>query len=286
MKAQRDAAADTLYRGLDPENEGAGPRLIQSRTGNLIDLRDAASRRNNAIVAEQPVTPLEKMISPFKGAIQHLMPNRVSGLAFSEGSGRSLPMLKKAFKAVPEEEGANELGMLPRPGPRSLPAPGDTSGPIPAAARDFGAADPMAYASRTPKLLGPATSPVGRSGVIVPDLAGAMERDARAMNAGPRQLPAASSPVGVSGTIVPDIVGRSARGNGGAQKLIPPAPAGQPPTNVLPTGPGTIGPAANPNAYGPDVPRPMEQNPFGKGGPMLGPITDILKRLRGEGVGQ
>lgn len=276
LKAQRDATADTLYRGLDPENEGAGPRLIQSRTGNLIDLRDAAARRNNAIVAEQPLTPFGKVVDPIKGMIRHLMPGKASGLAFSEGSeGRSLPMLRRAFNAADETEGANELGMLPRPRPRSLPAPGDTSGPIPAAARDFAAADPMAYASRTPRLLGPATSPVGTNGVIVPDLAGAMERDARAMNAGPRQLGPASSPIGVSGTIVPDIVGRSSRGNGGSQKLLPAPASGQPPTNVLPTGPGAIGPAANSNAYGPDVARPL---PGQRGGRLI----DILKSLRDQ----
>ena len=264
LKAQRDAVADTLYRGLDPENEGAGPRLIQSRTGDLIDLRDAALRRNNAIVSEQPVTPLERLLNPVKGMIQHVLPSKVSGLSFSEGSGRSLPLLRKAFNAVPETEGANELGSLPRPGPRSLMAATDTSGPIPAAARDFSSVGSDFGVPRI-KLLPAASSPVGVSGTIVPDLAGDIRRGANAMNTGPLQLP----PAQFEGRLTQPPVRR-----GGTTRLLPAPEPGQPPVNVLPTGPGAIGPAANPNAYGPDVPREA-------GGELGGRLLDVL-RLRRE----
>jgi hypothetical protein len=202
LKAQRDATADTLYRGLDPENQGAGPREIQARTGNLIDLRDAAMRRNNAIVAEQPLTPLGRIVDPIKGAIRQLIPWKGSGagLSFAEGSeGRSLPLLRRAFNAVSETEGANAFRELPRPGPRTLAAPADTSGPLPAGVADF--------------------------------------RSAGQAPRGPLLLPPASSGIGVSGTIVPDILGKVPLRGAGAQALLPAPEPGESPMNVLPTGP-------------------------------------------------
>lgn len=115
LKAQRDAVAETLYRHLDPEGGGAGPRLIQSKTGDLIDLLKASQRRNEAIGAEQPLTPLGRIIDPLKGAIRGMMPGKAtgSGIAFAEGSeGRSLPLIKRAFKSVGDEQ----PNVLPQPG--------------------------------------------------------------------------------------------------------------------------------------------------------------------------
>lgn len=210
LKAQRDAVADTLYRHLDPENAGAGPRLIQSKTGNLIDLRDAAVRRQNAIVAEQPLSPIGRFVDPAKKMLREINPfgkATGSGIAYAEGSeGRSLPLLKRAFGAVSDVPGANEFGSLPRPGPRMLPAPADTSGALPQGIAGF------------------------RS--VGSEFA-------------PQQLllPPASSQIGVSGVTVPDILGRSTRGVGSSTPLLPPPTAGNAPQNVLPRGPGSIGPA-------------------------------------------
>ena len=141
LKAQRDAVAETLYSHLDPAGAGAGPRQIQSQTGNLIDLRDAVARRGNAIQAEQPLTNFDRFYDPVKNAIRHLMPFRHggTGISYAEGSqGTSLPMLRKAFDATDEVAGANALGSLPRPismpTNRQLPSgpitlPGVPSGP-------------------------------------------------------------------------------------------------------------------------------------------------------------
>ena len=222
LKAQRDAVADTLYKALDPENNGEGPRLIQARRSDALDFLEAANKRNNAIVAEQPATPIGEFLDPLKRGVKHLLPWQVnSGLAFAEGSeGKSLPLLKRAFKGVDASEGANELGSLPQPGPKSIAAPPDTSGPVP------GAGDFASVGSEfAPKI---------------------------------KLLPAASSQVGVSGTTVPDIVGRSARGKGGPQGLLPPPQAGQPPINVQPSGPGAIGPSGTTPLRSTEAPIPAE----------------------------
>ncbi len=113
--AQTGAIRDTLYKALDPEGNGAGPRTIQNKTSQLYDIRNAALRRNNAIVAEQPPSPLEKMIDPLKKAIPGFLKKGASGtgLAYAEGSeGRSIPNLKRTFNAV----GDDPRNVLPEPG--------------------------------------------------------------------------------------------------------------------------------------------------------------------------
>jgi hypothetical protein len=173
LVAQRDAAAKALYQHLDPEGEGAGPRLIQSRTGDLIDLRDAALRRNNAIVAEQPLTPIGRITDPIKGAVRSFLPGRGSaGLAYAEGSeGRSLPLLKRGFSAVKQEP-----NVLPRPaGPYPTIGPDRQLGPSPLVTPP--PADTSSVNVRTgpplvnPRQLGPAPSvtppPADTSGVRV-----------------------------------------------------------------------------------------------------------------------
>lgn len=230
LKAQRDEVANTLYRHLDPENEGAGPRMIQSRTGDLIDLRDAALRRNNAIVAEQPLSMLGKVTDPVKGFIRAAWPFKGgTDLSFSSGSeGRSLPLLRRAFNAVPEEEGGNELGMLPRPGPRSIAAPADTSGSLPAGVAGL-------------RAVGSEFAPTQRL------------------------LPAGQAPFSTSGTVVPDRISRGPS-FGAAPRALPAPAAGQAPINILPRGPGAIGPAGT-------VPELSTENPI-----PLGPIKSKLKR--------
>lgn len=115
QQAQTQRIRDVLYKALDPEGGGAGPRTIQTKTGDLIHMRDAALRRNNAIVAEQPLTPLGKVVDPMKAAVRAVLPGKATGagIAFAEGSeGRSLPLIKRAFKAVGDEQ------------PNALPEPG------------------------------------------------------------------------------------------------------------------------------------------------------------------
>jgi len=233
LKMQRDAVADLLYQTLDPENAGAGPRQIQSRTGDVIHMRDAAARRNNAIVAEQPLTPFGKFADPLKGFIRTLMPGKATGagIAFAEGSeGRSLPLVRRSFNAVPDVNGINELGSFPRPGPRMIGAPTDTSGPVGPAATAFRNTDFID--PRVRGLLGPNTAPNmgsgGRGGVNVPDIIGSSSRG----EGTPQRLLAAPSEGSITRESIDltdprsrEILAPSNRG------WIPSAP-GQPPTEA------------------------------------------------------
>lgn len=139
--AQTRRIRDVLYKALDPEGDGAGPRTIQARTGDLISKRDAALRRNNAIVAEQPLTPIGKVVDPIKAAIRAVLPGKATGagIAFAEGSeGRSLPLLRRAFDAAGDSEKlplpgtdlyptGDSTRLLP-PGSPQIEAPPDASG--------------------------------------------------------------------------------------------------------------------------------------------------------------
>lgn len=53
-KAQRDAMSDMLYKALSPEDAGAGPKQIQASLGNILDVKDAAMNRRQAIRREEP----------------------------------------------------------------------------------------------------------------------------------------------------------------------------------------------------------------------------------------
>ncbi len=285
LKAQRDAVADTLYRHLDPENEGAGPREIQSRRGDILDLMNDAKRRNNAIVAEQPTTRFGEMMEPLRPLLRRLPGSSMfyghqggPGFAFTEGSqGRSLPLLRKAFENVDVIAGKNDLGSLPRPGPRLLGPATDTSGPVPALARDasaIGAENPRARL-----MLEAPKGPIGVSGVTAPDYAGQIRRGATNLDIGPRQIEAPATPVGSSarGPVVPDVIGASSRGKGGGQYLLPAPESGIPPVNVLPRGPASAGHAAGP---GGPVPITSTETPRPAPGVLGGRLMDILQSFR------
>ena len=258
LKAQRDAIANALYQHLDPENAGAGPRLIQERTGPLIDLRTALQRRNNAMLAQEPVTPLERasnaIATPVRAAVQHIAPGiaRGTGLSYGGGAEGAVPMLNRAFAAVSPTEGANEFGMLPRPGPRLLGPPTDTSGPLP-----------------------PGYATARNIGEIV--------------NREPRLLPPANSGIGVSGTIVPDIVGTASRGRGGPQGLLPPSQPGSMTATRIPS----EGVVARPLVTPPPAPHGLESTPLNPTeiihpnvDPSKMPMADWLRYLyeRGGGI--
>lgn len=174
-KAEGNKVRELLYRYLDPENNGANPRTIQAKTGEIIGIRDAALKRNNSIIAEQPVTPAGAAASHVRDAISNVLPSfmvppgwtkAATGLAYAEGQqGRSLPMLKKAFRGAEEpnalplpESPLYPMGnaqrqlpppIPPGPGVRSgygfPPAPdtsginGPSNGPIPTLGHDIGA---------------------------------------------------------------------------------------------------------------------------------------------------
>lgn len=238
LKAQRDAVADTLYTHLDPENMGAGPRLIQSKTGDLIDLRDAAVRRQNAIVAEQPLTSFGKFADPIKGFVRSLMPGKATGagIAFAEGSeGRSLPLLKRAFAGADERAGAGAYGGLPHPGPRLLSPPPDASGSLPPGVADFrsvgqhGGPWPRGGSTRQPLMLPPASS-----------------RDAGMLGTSGTTVPGGPPKFGYNPYGDPLSTPTSTPSQFPASGLLPAPPPGQAPLNVQPRGPVQTSPSLSP----------------------------------------
>lgn len=286
LKAQRDAVAETLYRHLDPENEGAGPREIESRRGDILDFMNDAKRRNNAIVAEQPTTRLGEMMEPLRpfarripGAEQILYGKGIGGgLPFVEGAqGRSLPLMRSAFKGIDENAGKNAIGMLPGPGLRLLGPVTDTSGPVPALARDASAVG--AENPRARLMLEAPKGKIGVSGVTAPDYAGQIKRGATQMDIGPRQIEAPERPFGSSanGPSIPDIIGASSRGKGGGQYLLPAPESGIPPVRILPRGP-----AGAEHAVGSSGPVPLTSTETPRPAPGVrgGRLMDILQSFR------
>lgn len=218
-KAQADAMRDTLYRHLDPEHGGAGPREIQQRTGNVITLRNAAERRSNAIMGEKPLTPAGAFAAPGMALIRALRgyPSEALGTLAHPFRGPSDALISNLYRQVPEGTALPQPPLFqPRallePGATRMPAIPDTSGPI-------------------------------RS--IIPPNFGSSSM---------RLLPGASSQIGVSGTVTPDIIARGLRGTG--QGLLPPPQPGQPPLNILPRGPGSIGPAGTVPLHSTETPIP------------------------------
>ncbi len=115
IKAQRDAIADSLYKALDPINEGAGPRELQAMTGHINGLLDNARWQRNAIIAEKPISKL--------GAIGNVVKGVTKGTSAlfkgeAEGAlgtlthpvrGATDPLIERLFK------GAKEPPPLPLP---------------------------------------------------------------------------------------------------------------------------------------------------------------------------
>lgn len=178
LKAQRDAVADSLYKALDPEGQGEGPRLIQSRTGDLIDMKDAALRRKNAIIAEQPLTPLGKVVDPFKALVRNFLPGKATGagIAFAEGSeGRSLPFLRRAFDSIGDEPS----NVLPKPGtpfypsgsPQRAITAGDAITPPPTDTSFVRSRESAPHEQVMRPALGPGRAPFTQ-GIVVPDILG------------------------------------------------------------------------------------------------------------------
>ena len=142
LKAQRDALAKHLYETLDPDNQGAGPREIQQRTGNVTELEGAAQSKRNTAIAEKPVTPLgglgkivqhgaRAIISPVHAGIEGGMEMQGVRHPFI---GPTDATLRQAFGAtgeaapIPKYQPPPIKGLL-GPGPKITPSPADTSGP-------------------------------------------------------------------------------------------------------------------------------------------------------------
>ncbi len=227
VKAQRDAIADTFYRSLDTQNEGAGPREIQQRTGTMIDILDAAKRRRNAIIKEKPVTPIAGAAkaaysvvnipgSFLKGETEK--PLHGIRTAFS---GESDPLIRRAFDAVGEPNPYPVPGEQQLEGRRLLGPPGTI------------------YTGPPGTSTGQATSqmpgiPPDQIQVAPPDTSSVRGVPAAPWTVGERQmLPAPSTVPGELRGDTPAswIVGK--------RKLLSAPEPGQPPMNVLPRGPGS-----------------------------------------------
>ncbi len=209
-----------LYKALDPTHNGDGPRFIQSKTGHLIDYRNALMNRNNAILAEQPMTPFGRVVDPIKAGVRALMPGKATGagIAFAEGSeGRSMPMIERAFKSVANDP-MYDLPLPDQPlyprgtqqgAPLALPSPSPKMGPITPDASGVRSVPAMAHPPN-PRLalpqggngpftvgspgMAPSQMPPlrGGRGVLVPDVSSVSGRDAMVQPPNPgRALPPA-----------------------------------------------------------------------------------------------
>lgn len=165
-EAKVRALRETYYKFLHPEGEGAGPRELQKRYGGVLHFL------SNAVDAE--------------GSIQSQLPDSLmQGL--KQDMGHDLTALRNAAIGhthmprigVTVPKNANEL--IARAFEHA-----DTGGPHPL--------PPNSPPINRLKELPPASSMVGVSGVIAPDLAGKIQTDLKTMQAGPRQLEAAPQP--------------------------------------------------------------------------------------------
>lgn len=110
-KIQGDAIRETLYRALDPQGNGAGPREIQTRTGQVYDLRNAADRRMNAITGEKTVSGAQTMqrLAGIPGKLFHGDAEGAFNSVMNPGQGTSDPMISRLF------EQTGSAPPLPRP---------------------------------------------------------------------------------------------------------------------------------------------------------------------------
>lgn len=181
IKAQRDATANLLYHTLAPEEGGAGPRLIQSHMGDMIDIKNAAERARNRIIGEMPVSGGEQikkaLATPLRatvgGAVRTTIPN-----AGDIGTGQSNTLIKRAFKAVRQDPNvypqpaSSDYQFYPNPAPttaKQLPvgkAPFSQGTVVPdIAGRPKG---PGAPESRMGYMLPPGKPDVGEGVIQVP----------------------------------------------------------------------------------------------------------------------
>lgn len=134
-EAQANAIRDNLYRYLDPDNNGDGPREIQRRTGNLYKLRNAAERRYNSILGEKPVTPLAALAQPLSAAVKFFRGDPMGAVGTLEHPfrGPSDAMITDLYRQLPagadlpQPQQVTPKGLL-GPAPIVTPPPPDTSG--------------------------------------------------------------------------------------------------------------------------------------------------------------
>lgn len=216
LEAQAQAIRDTLYKLLDPQNDGAGPREVQRRYGGLKMIIDEASNGStrNRIKGETPGSTGSKSIK--SAAALASLPGKVFKGDVEEGvhnitlpfTGTSDPLIARAFRNAPE------YTPLPQPTPITSRYPQLT------AARQIAAGPHI-------------TPPPAQFGSGIqqpqPDISwtqppvGGTEHDIRGLL--PESTAPFSGPEGKGGVITPDILGSASRGEGTPHRLISaPAP--------------------------------------------------------------
>lgn len=208
--AKAESLRSAIYNALDDQNAGAGAREIQARYGKLLDIENELQRRQNVAARQQPQS-LSQQLSKAQAFGKLAL---AGGKLFigrdplgAAGSALESAGVKAASDWMKEQQATNAL--LSRAF-RTYKVP-QSPFPVPA---------PVNLA----RLLeaGPIRMPAGAESPIEGYTgypAGEWERQGFV----PKQLPPASSRIGVSGVIVPDIIGRSSRGQGTPYRLLGPA---------------------------------------------------------------
>jgi hypothetical protein len=241
VKAQRDAIADTLYKTLDPQGQGAGPREIQARTGAIKEIANAAEQRRNAAIAEKPVTKAGALgktgaaLVDLPGRILHGESEAGVNNIFAPWRGTIDPLIAKAFDSIepgapyPAPPAGQETRLLAgpnQPGGTMYTPPPDPPASyvrgVPAQPNPSGAPRMLPAPARGPLVTPPPADPSGSVPGMPPQFN---------PSGAPRMLPAPGpvtappadpSGIGVSSEMYPN-------GFDPQRALAPPAPEAAPP---------------------------------------------------------
>ena len=234
--ADAGAVRNALYQTLDPENEGAGPRQIQRRIGNQLQLKDAAEGEVGNITAEHAGTVLGGFVKPVGNLLAAMKFGRPMKFFETLGhpwDGPSDAMITKLYRE------AGPAAPLPKPPPfRAQVSP---AGLLDAPPARLGGAMGTQY----DPMMG--ERPTSTAAGMPPEWHQNVWQGAGA----PRQLPPGSAPF-TRGTSVPDttvVPGEMPRGTpytevpAGPSRQLPPAgfntpgaPIAMPPSGGYPSG--------------------------------------------------
>lgn len=250
LDARAEATRQAIYGTLERNTGTPAVRNAMKRYGSLMEVErelyprlNVETRQNPDSLSEQ-VSKWSSAAKALKGAITGNPADVVeAGMAthaakWIKDSNKADTILRRAFSKYDGKQA-----------PFQMPAPFKPAGLLEAGPRRMGGMKqdiPIDAAGNTRRVPG--------------DPMPQWIQDLRNVGRYPERLalPPASSQIGVSGTTVPDILGRSPRGKGGPVGLLSAPQPGQPPLNILPTGPGAIGPAGTVPELSYETPYPLE----------------------------
>ena len=188
--AQTNAMRENLYPLLDPANNGAGPREIQSRTSAVIDARNNSSRRIPQVAGEGGASYLEGTANALTAGA------RIIGAPFqNQDIASSFRQLRNPMDGKTNGMLRALYGQLPEAPPIPMPpaiAPGGPTTPI--------------VPGYNPRQLPQGTAPFTQ-GTAAPDLAGQIQRGYGQTINQPTALPPGRAPF-TQGTVAPDLPGQ------------------------------------------------------------------------------